>query len=206
MLVNLRHNWPLLVAIGLFLLCMGILGVQISQRARLDAPKLGEPIYYWSRVNSPILDDVVRNFICVWPNIVIFSFVVFIVQQIGSFIENKRLSYVFLILANFIGVVIFFLSLTQPDGHRLIHIESISTLSKMYHLTFDNVQGGGSDYFYSEYFVFKCDKSGNSCSAIYNKINPNGFSTNPVKATLTIDPDTNTLYLQIGDEKTLIAE
>lgn len=201
--LNLRHNWPLLVAIGVFLLSVGLLGIQLSEDARSYAPRFGEKVAYWSRINSPLLEGVVANFICIWPNLLLLSLIVFVMQQVQAFVKNKGIGCLFLILANVLGCLTFIISIFRPDGHQLVHIQSLIASDHTYNLTLDNVQVGAGDYFYTEHFVFKCDLDGNICHVIKNVKNARGA---PPTAALIIDPTTNALYLQIGDQKTLIAE
>jgi hypothetical protein len=204
--LNLRHNWPLLVALLIFGLSVGLIGTQFASIKVLDAPKYGETISYWARVTDPFVYNLKKNFWFIWPIIALLSLLIFAVQRLPNYSSGQALGCLLILFANLFSCVIFGMSFVQPDGHTLIHVQSVSRLDHVYHLTLDHVQGGGADYFYSIYFVFKCDLEGNQCQIIKSTTNVYDFGGNPPPAHLVVDSATNTLYLQIGDQKTLVAQ
>jgi hypothetical protein len=204
--LNPLHNWPLLVTILVFVVSVGLVATRFSLIKNLEAPKFGETIAYWSRVADPFLYKLVTNFIWVWPVIILLSLFVLAIQTLPRYSQNQALGCFLFIFSNLFGCIVFSMSILQPDGHKLSHVQSVSKSDHVYHLTLDNVQGGGADYFYSIYFVFKCDADGKLCHMIQSTTNKYDFGGNPPPASLNIAPDDNALYLQIGDEKTLIVQ
>lgn len=76
-----------------------------------------------------------------------------------------------------------------------------------YKLTLSSTLGSGADWLERDFLIHECDTTDQICTLIqFSHDEKYARLEGPSEATLNIDPSSNALYLQIGDDKTLIAQ
>lgn len=203
MSVNLRHNWPLMVAVVVLVASLIILAdmpYTFSKAIPFDTEEIVDyPNLLYKYGGFPLIRVLI---------LIPVAFVVLVGAR--NIIEPlKALTAIIILIAGSIvcvGCSQDFLS--GGDQTTLSHMQTIRYIEATYQLARERNRddsGGLTDSFW----VFRCELDEAHCLFVEHSghdRNPVTNGDNPPTATLTIDPLTNALYLQIGGEKTLIAE
>ncbi len=200
---RLRHNWPLLVAvvvlIASLILFQGI-PYAFSKVIPFDTAEIVDyPNLLYKYGGFPLTRGILLMPIAI----------ISLLAALKNTDFNKTISAIIILIAGSIvcvGCSQGFLS--GGDQTTLSHMQTIRYTEATYQLARERNRddsGGLTDSFW----VFRCEADEAHCLFLeHSGLNrhPVTDGDNPPTATLTIDPATNALYLQIGDEKMLIAE
>lgn len=204
--LNLRRNWSIVLSLGLIIpLLFAVLKINSAWPYHVPnyAPSPGTAVDY---------EELISNYNG-FPIIYLALIFAVMVLAICVAIWKPRPNWVKLCVALFsIGTCLIasavWLQVTGADGTTFAHVSTLKFNNVTYHLARAHTLDIGLTW--DKFWVFKCDRDYRGCH--YNdiqteKISPYVSGDQPTPdARLIADELTNTLYVQIGDEKTLIAQ
>lgn len=202
--LNLRRNWPLLVAVVILVASLSILqGIPyaFSKAIPFDTEKIVDyPELLYQYGGFPLSRVLLLALIAI----------ISLLAALKNTDFNKSITTIIILIAGSIvcvGCSQGFLS--GGDQTTLSHMQTLHYEAVTFQLA--RVRNrDDSGLLWDSFWVFRCEDDESHCLYIKH----DGDKTNPIvggdtpepSATLTIDPTTNALYLQMGDEKMLIAE
>ena len=196
--LNLRQNWPLGMA-GIALVTALRVSTSSGYGVPIYNPKPNEIVDYGALLNNQ------RSFPIEWL-IVLASLTILLLMLIrGRHKARRWLAVLFLIAANLISCIAC-IHPVRVSYSNLRHIETIEFGERTYQLAQIEEHSIASSY--ASYLIYSCEFSSTKCQYIPNltEARPDfdWFRSHPAR--LLIDPATNTLYVQIGDERIQVAQ
>ncbi len=200
--LNLRHNWLLIVA--------GIIGIgALSMFSDIPFKFSGVmPFDSHSTINYAELLSRYGDFPAIQFLIILLIAVIMFFVTLANANASKVAASIIALLSCVVLCGGFTSYVLSGDGSKLAHVQTLHQDKITYQLT--RVRTIDSGLLWDTFWIFRCDSDENHCLYIEHngrKFNPIiGDSTHEPSALLTLDTATNALYLQIGDQKTLIAQ
>ena len=203
--LNLRQNWPLVVATLTFLVVYVLFSwIHPQQTAAFYQPKIGEKVEYESLLAQHSIRARVYPALLVLGMAAIALITLFGISRISR--RNAILTIMLVILTQCWTLKIMGDSSGQ-DGTVLKNVQSIQYKQVTYKLTLSSTLGSGADWIERDFLIYKCEVLDQICTLIKTSLDENYANLRGAsEASLKIDPITNGLYLQIGTKKTLIGK
>lgn len=197
--LNLRHNWPLITAMLILIASLSILQgmpYKFSKSIPFNVQQTVDYSYVLYRFGG---FPVTRVFI-----LLPFGVLTLLgVRRAGE--ASKSLTAVIILIASASVCAGFTSYFINGDGTHLEHVQTFHQGDITYQLT--RVRTIDSGLISDTFWIFRCETDEVNC----RYIEYDGRKTYPVisentLANLVVDPATKTLYLQIGDKKTPVAQ
>jgi hypothetical protein len=202
--LNLRQNWPLVVAVTTCLILYLLFSISTSQAT--------SPYYHYQigdKVEYSALFSLYNKRTVDYPAFLVITTVIAALISLLGLLRSPRykalLSIFFVILTLWWAGKI--CGDTLPRGGSILkNIQSITFNQSGYRLTLLSNLPVDLDWVEQFFLVYKCEINSDKCTLFQSfQDEKYQFPGKSSEASLIADPNTSALYLQINDDKTLIA-